>query len=115
MTIEGLHITYRRSGGIAGIDVSTECTGADLTEDEAQVVADLLSSPEGARASGKRATAEPPTAPHIALGFDQFTHTVRIQRGSRARTFTWSDGTVPTSALPLLVTLRGLAKPQRAP
>ena len=110
MAREGLHITYRRSGGIAGIYLAAECTGADLPEDQAQVASDLIAA---GQAGGERAKAEPSPAPCGGPGVDQFTYTVRITRGARGRTFNWSEGTVPDSARPLLATLGGLSEPRR--
>ena len=112
MASEGLHITYRRSGGIAGIDLAAECAGADLPEDQAQVASDLIAAPATGRA-GEGAKAEPSPAPYGGPGVDQFTYTVRITRGARGRTFNWSEGTVPDLARPLLATLGGLSEPRR--
>jgi hypothetical protein len=109
---EGLHITYRRSGGIAGIDMAADCLAADLPGEQAQVAADLLGEPTSAPARG--APAKHDAAPaRSGTGADQFTYTVRIMRGSRSRTFSWSEGTVPDLARPLLATLGGLSQPSR--
>ena len=108
-----LHITYRRSGGFAGIDMAAECVAADLPQDQAELAADLLGAPddgEGADATGDDvATPRSGQAP----GADQFTYTVRVVQGARSRTLRWVDTTVPEEARPLLATLGGLAKPTR--
>lgn len=106
-------MTYRRSGGIAGLDLVAECAGSDLPEDHAQVARDLLDAPAGAAERGGPGTV--PSSARSLPGADRFTYTVHISEGTRHRTFTWSEGTVPTSAEPLLTTLGGLAAPQRAP
>jgi hypothetical protein len=106
---EGLHITYRRSGGIAGIDMAAECLGADLPQDQAQVASDLLAAPTNTPARA-RAKADTSAAP-LRSGADQFSYTVRITQGARSRTFTWSEGTVPDHARPLLTTLGGFSQP----
>ena len=105
---EELHLTYRRSGGFAGIVMAAECLGADLPEDQARVASDLLGASAEA-GGGERASAPPPSP-----GADQFSYTVRIRRGARSRTVTWSDSTVPDLARPLLSTLGALAQPTRA-
>jgi hypothetical protein len=108
---EGLHVTYRRSGGFAGIDMAAECLGPDLPEDQAQAASDLLGEPTSASTHGEEAKADPPAASSPGPGADQFTYTVRIRDGARSRTFTWSEGTVPDVARPLLDTLAGLSAP----
>lgn len=123
VAMDELHITYRRSGGFAGIDMLAECLGADLPEDQAQVAADLLGVADDGRATGGTAAdaqvpdetgddAAPPRSGQ-APGADQFTYTVRVVRGARSRTLTWADTTVPEEARPLLATLGGLARPTR--
>lgn len=108
---EELHLTYRRSGGIAGIVMAAECLGADLPEDQAHVASDLLDADSAGAEGAERASA--PTSP-AGQGADQFSHTVRVRQGTRSRTVTWSDSTVPELARPLLSTLSGLAQPTRA-
>jgi hypothetical protein len=109
---EGLHITYRRSGGIAGVDMAAECLGADLPQDQAQVASDLLAAPTTTPERGADANADSSTA-HSRAGADQFSYTVRITQGPRSRTFNWSEGTVPDHARPLLTTLGGFSEPSR--
>lgn len=127
MATEELHITYRRSGGFAGIDMAAECLGADLPEEQARVAADLLGATDDGQATaattgtgddgrapaapaGERATPRSGPGP----GADQFTYTVRVVQGGRSRTVTWADTTVPEEARPLLATLGGLASPRRS-
>ncbi|MFC8502505.1 protealysin inhibitor emfourin [Pedococcus sp. NPDC057267] len=122
MATEELHITYRRSGGFAGIDLVAECLGADLPEDQAQVAAALLggsgsgNAPAGPGAPTSTAGSVEGTAPPAPgpTGADQFTYTVHVVQGRRSRTVTWADTTVPDEARPLLATLGGLARPTRA-
>ncbi|WP_147066554.1 protealysin inhibitor emfourin [Terrabacter aerolatus] len=111
MSDAGLHVTYRRSGGIAGLDLVAECAGSDLPQDHARVARDLLDAPadEPGRGGTEREAAVVPA------GADRFTYTVHITDGTRHRTLTWSEGAVPSAAEPLLASLGGLATPQRAP
>jgi hypothetical protein len=110
---EGLRITYRRSGGIVGIDMAADCLGADLPDDQAQLASDLLGEPSGSQPRGDEARPETPPSPSSGPGADQFTYTVRIVQGARRRTFNWTEGTVPDFARPLLATLGGLSEPSR--
>ena len=122
MATDELHITYRRSGGFAGIDLAAECLGADLPEEQAQVAAGLLGGsdsgdapdPGGARHRPAGEAGEAAPASPTPTGADQFTHTVRVEQGRRSRTVTWADTTVPVEARPLLATLGGLARPSRS-
>ena len=117
---EELHITYRRSGGFAGIELAAECLGADLPEEQAQVAAALLGGsgtgkePAGARTSPAGADEDAAPSTPGPTGADQFTYTLRVVQGDRSRTVTWADTTVPEGARPLLATLGGLARPTRA-
>ena len=110
MASEGLRITYRRSGGIAGIEMAAGCLGADLPKDQAQVASDLLGEPTSDHARGE-AKPGTPSAPSSGPGADQFNYTVRITHGTRSRTFNWSEARVPDLARPLLATLGGLSEP----
>lgn len=103
MASEGLHIIYRRTGGFAGIAMAADCLGADLPDDQAQVASDLLGEPN----------LEAPPTQLPGPGADQFTYTLLITQGTRSRTFSWSEGTVPDVARPLLATLGGLSAPSR--
>jgi hypothetical protein len=115
---EELRITYRRSGGIAGIDMAAECLATDLPEEQARVAADLLGATDEDQARAERGAGAAGAGSAGALsapgpGADQFTYTVRVVSGDRSRTLSWSDSTVPDGARPLLATLAGLARPTR--
>lgn len=110
MATEELHLTYRRSGGFAGIVMAAECLGADLPEAQARLASDLLGASAEAEGGERASAPTPPPSP----GADQFSYTVRISQGARSRTVEWSDSTVPELARPLLSTLGALAQPTRA-
>jgi len=105
-----LHVSYRRSGGIAGVDLVAECAEADLSGDQVQVASDLLSGSAGGHEAGTEQSAS-----SRGVGADQFTYTLDISRGAHRRTLTWSEGGVPAPARSLLDTLGGLSEPHRGP
>ena len=115
MGAEELRITYRRSGGFAGVALEAQCRGADLPEDQAQLASDLLAATDEAgmpSADAEGAVASSP-GPGPGPGADQFTYRLEVVQGTRRRTVSWSDTTVPDAARPLLATLAGLARPTR--
>jgi hypothetical protein len=114
VTSDELHITYLRSGGFAGVDMTAECVGPDLPEGQLHVATDLV------RGAWNSAVPENPkdsedSTPDAGRGADQFTYTVHLSEGPRHRTFHWSDGNVPDAVRPLLATLGGLAEPRARP
>jgi hypothetical protein len=110
---EELRITYRRSGGFAGVALEAQCRGADLPEDQAQLAADLLAAPEEAGMPSADAEGAVASSTGPGPGADQFTHRLEVVQGARRRTVSWSDTTIPDAARPLLATLAGLARPTR--
>ena len=114
MTSDELHITYLRSGGFAGVDLTAECAGPDLPEDQFHVATDLVGGTSDSAAPESPKDSKDST-PDGARGADQFTYTVEVSQGSRHRTFHWSDGNVPDAVRPLLATLGGLAGPRARP
>jgi hypothetical protein len=95
-------ISYRRSGGIAGVDLVAELHSGDLTADDAAVVRNLLARPPAAKPAS--------SAPRP----DQFDHELTLAHGSSRQAFHWSDGEVPDEARPLLAALRRRAEPTRS-
>ena len=108
---EGLHLTCHRSWGFAGIDLVAACPGADLPEDQVKVALDLLGAPTSDRGGHDSSTASSP----FPTGADQFTYTVHIVDGTRGRTFTWSEASVPDSVRPLLALLGARSQPGPGP
>lgn len=94
-------ITYRRSGGLAGIDMVAELHSGDLNDADAAAVRALLADPPAAKAAPK--SGRP----------DQFDHQLTLTDGTSRRAFHWSDGEVPDEARSLLATLRQRAEPTR--
>lgn len=108
---DGLHLTFHRSGGFAGIDLVAECPGVDLPQDQVKVAFDLLAAPTSDRVGHDSSPASSP----FTTGADQFTYTVHIVEGTRRRTFTWSEASVPNSVRPLLALLGARSKPGPGP
>ena len=113
MASEELRITYRRSGGFAGVALEAQCRGADLPEDQAQLASDLLIATDEAGMPSADAEDAVASSAGPGPGADQFTYRLEVVQGTRRRTVSWSDTTVPDAARPLLATLAGLARPTR--
>lgn len=97
-----MRIRYRRSGGIAGVDLTTDTTSDQLSPEFARVADELLSgAPAG---SGSTSTAMP----------DRFSYTLELDDGSRRHTVQWAESDVPDEARPLLAELNRQARPTPA-
>jgi hypothetical protein len=94
-------ISYRRSGGLAGLDLVAELHSADLGDDDAATARELLAGPP----------AEP--ADSGAGRPDQFDHELTLSDGASQRTFHWRDGRIPDQARALVATLGQRAEPSR--
>ena len=93
-------LTYRRSGGLAGIDLTADAQSDDLPTDQAHLARQLLT--------------EAPTAPprrSVPQGADQFNYTLELDDGTRHRTFQWGEHEVPGDVQPLLTTMNRRAHP----
>jgi hypothetical protein len=91
---------YRRSGGLAGIDMAAEAQSDDLPTEQAELARQLLSRPPVAVAK---------TA--ATGGADQFSYQLRLDDGTRHQSFHWTEHDVPDDVRPLLSTLNHLAHP----
>lgn len=108
MASSSVRIRYRRSGGIAGIELAADTTAQGLPPDQAALVDRMLvggPSEPGADAAG-RSSVGPPAA-------DGFDYELQVDDGDRSRTFHWSDTDVPDSVRPLLDAMRARATPVR--
>ena len=93
-----VHIRYRRTGGIAGIELAAEASSDDLPSDQASAARSLLA-------------AAPASSASAAPGADRFSYELHLDDGTRRQTFHWSDADVPDQARPLLSALNRLAHP----
>jgi hypothetical protein len=88
-----------RSGGLAGLDMVASLDSSDLSADQRNVVATLLS-------------ADLPR-PRVSRpgGADQFSYQLEIHHGDRTVHHHWEEPDVPETVRPLLAELIGQAKP----
>jgi hypothetical protein len=95
-----VRVDFRRSGGIAGIDLTASADGQELAE-HLDVMRGLLADAEPQPAA---AAARPP-------GADRFEYELTIHSGTRSRTLHWGEHAVPETARPLIDALARRAKP----
>ena len=94
-------IAYRRSGGLAGIDMVAELHSGELSAQDAAVVRSLLAHPPAAKAGSNAGRS------------DQFDHRLTLTDGDSERNLHWSDAEVPDEARSLIATLGRRAEPTR--
>jgi len=92
-----MRIEYRRSGGVAGIDMSASIGSEELPAAQAQLADQLLS------------TDSTPTAGSGAP--DGFSYVLTVQDGERTRTHQWRENEVPDTVRALLATVGKHAQP----
>ncbi len=95
-----MRIQYRRSGGIAGIDMTASLDSAELPVEQAQLAAGLL-HPAGTLAAPAASPAPP----------DGFSYELTVHDGEQAQTHNWSETEVPAVVQPLLASLGQRAQP----
>ena len=93
-----LEVEFRRSGGIAGIDLAATAGAQDLRPEHVDLLSTLLSSDQ----------ADPAGRPP---GPDQFSYQLTVRQGGRTRTFQWTDAQVPDQLRPVLASLAARAQP----
>lgn len=93
-----MRIEYRRSGGIAGIDLTASADADELPAELSPVASALLRDAFPAR----------PTGPGMPDGFN---YELTVHEAGRARTHHWSEGEVPEVVRPLLTDLGSRAHP----
>ena len=94
-------ISYRRSGGLAGVDLVADLRSGELSAEDAAVVRNLLVRPPVAKPESNSPRS------------DQFDHRLTLTDGTSRRTFQWSEREVPDGARSLLATLGRRAEPTR--
>jgi len=95
-----MRIEYRRSGGIAGIDMTAAVDTQELPKGQAQLAADLMNP--------RSAAATPPT---VSGAPDTFSYELTVDDGQRTQTHHWNESEIPEAAQPLLTSLRRRAQP----
>jgi hypothetical protein len=95
-----MRVEFRRSGGIAGIDMTANVDARELSAEQAQLVAELMSP--------GTAPAPPPGG---AGAPDRFSYELTVTDGERTRTYDWQEAEVPEAVRPLLASLGARARP----
>ena len=96
-----MRINFERSGGFAGMRITTTVDTQSLPADQASELNQLVAS------SGFFNL--PATIPSTG-GADQYTYTVTISDQGRQHTVVVKDGSIPPALQPLLQRLTGLAR-----
>jgi hypothetical protein len=90
-----------RSGGFAGLDMVATVDTVDLSTDQQDLVATLLTGDLPGPGVGRSG------------GADQFSYQLEIQHGDRMVRRDWEEPDVPETVRPLLAVLTRQAKPAR--
>ncbi|APA99363.1 protealysin inhibitor emfourin [Nocardia seriolae] len=98
MSTNRIHVEYRRSGGLAGLDMTADVDVEDLPADQRRCVEALMTDARPA-SSGADGSA------------DRFTYKIVISDGDRTWTHSWGETQVPEAVEPLLATLAERAHP----
>ena len=95
-----MHIEFRRSGGIAGIDLTADADTHELPDEQAKIAAELM-NPDNSPAP-PTSTGGPP---------DTFSYALSVTDGEHSTTHHWSESDVPDTVRPLLAHLSRRAQP----
>jgi hypothetical protein len=100
MPTDPVHIEYRRSGGLAGIDMVASVELHELPAEVAQIVTALTTNP-------------PAGADQPGLGGvpDGFSYELTIEDGDRTWNHHWEDPLIPDFIRPLLAALGTYSHP----
>lgn len=103
MAGEHVHLSLRRTGGLAGLPMQATVNTRDLPADEARTIAEALDRTElDAIEAGEDLPAGAADAFHYELS---------VQRGTDARSVSFSERQTPASLTPLIRTLMKRAEP----
>ncbi len=93
-----MRIEYRRSGGVAGIDMTASVDTKELAGEQAQLASALI---------------EPSSTPAAAFSGapDAFSYQLPVNDGERTQTHHWAESEVPDALAPLLASLGSRARP----
>jgi hypothetical protein len=100
-----MRVRLVRSGGLAGLEMVATLDEADLSADQRDLLASLVSS--DAHGTSPSIT----TSPDRPGGADQFSYQLEIQHGDRTVRHQWQEREVPEPVRPLLAALTRQAKP----
>jgi len=95
-----MRVEFRRSGGMAGIDMTASVDTAELPVEQAEVAAALMSP------------GSVPPSPAAAAGApDRFSYELTVRDGEHTQTHHWTETPVPEVVQPLLTGLGHRARP----
>jgi hypothetical protein len=94
MPTDPVHIEYRRSGGLAGIDMVASVELHELPAEVAQIVSTLMTDPPAWEGEPGRGGVP-----------DGFSYELTIEDGDRTWTYHWEDPLIPDFVRPLLAAL----------
>ncbi|MFE3293066.1 protealysin inhibitor emfourin [Rhodococcus sp. NPDC059234] len=95
-----VRVEYRRSGGLAGIDMTASVDVQDLPLDQQQRVTALMTDPDGDTSSAG-----------VGGVPDRFSYELAVSDGDRTWTHHWTESQVPEAVRPLLAALGDRAHP----
>lgn len=101
MATSDVHLEFRRSGGLAGIEMTTSVDARDLPAEQAPVITDLLND----------TLLEQDTPTHRPPIPDQFDYELTVTDGHRTSTYHWTDMQIPDAAQPLIAELAERSEP----
>src|SRR5262245_44213025 len=81
MSGEPFRIDFERSGGFAGVSLTSSVDSTQLDPAQAAELESLLDSVEAA-----------PAEPVSAHGADRFQYDLKVTQGGQEKSFTWGDG-----------------------
>lgn len=108
MASSTVRIRYRRSGGLAGIELAADGTAEELPDEQAALADRMLAGDPSADGGGVMAGSKAGST-----RADGFEYELRIEDGDHSRTFHWSDTDVPASVRPLLDAMQARSTPVR--
>ena len=100
MPNKSVQVEFRRSGGLAGIDMTATVDASELPTEQVETLTELVAQPPVAAKA---------TATHGAA--DHFSYEMTLRDGQRTRTLHWTDSDVPDDVRPILASLTRRAKP----
>ena len=95
-----MHVEFRRSGGIAGIDMTASADTHELPGEQAETVAALM-----------KLGSSPAAPPNAGGPPDTFNYAVTVTDGAQTSTHHWAESDVPDAVRPLLTNLGRRAQP----
>jgi hypothetical protein len=101
-----MKISYRRTGGFAGMVMSFNIGTEALPTEEGQALQDLVAAADFFDLPARITSQEP--------GADQFQYRVTVEAGQRQHTVEVGEAAVPENLWPLLDKLRALSRSARS-